>query len=366
LYVFIQSFHPENNQDLPLLIMDSILFDINQNVQDVKITAYPQDAYVFSDSVIKTQIWSGVKPYHIFGTLTIDTLEQLTINPGVIIYLHRGANIQVKGQLWSEGTFELPVTFQGDRLDKDYRDIPGQWGGIYINPGNNVHRLAWTIIRNGTTGLQIGNPNNLTPQPSIELKNVIIQNMTYACLLAYHAKIDAGNCLFANAKKYTCYLAAGGQYQFYHTTIANYYSIYDYREFNTPSLYISNYTLDSRNAPVVLNLSNTFFRNAIIYGSSNNEILFEPKADKEFDLSFDHCLIKGDSADTGESFFTTCIWNEDPAFIDYEQLNFALDTLSSAKDKGAVAWGEFYPLDLMNTSRLSDEFPDLGAYERLE
>jgi hypothetical protein len=57
----------------------------------------------------------------------------------------------------------------------------------------------------------------------------------------------------------------------------------------------------------------------------------------------------------------------DPNFIDpYEDYNYALDTLSAAKDIGKVDFAKMYPLDIQNKDRLSDEGPDLGAYERIE
>jgi hypothetical protein len=367
LYVFIQSFYPERGLDVPLYVKDSILFDVNQTVQDVKVIAYSQDVHVLNNVVIKTQTWSGIKPYLIMGTLTVDSLELLTINEGVVVYMHRGANILVKGEIAATGTFDKPVIFQGERLDKDYRDIPGQWGGIYINSGNTSHKFIWSIIRNGTTGIQIGNAQQISElTPELELKNTIIQNMTYGCLLAYHAKIDAGNCLIANAKSNTCYLSGGGQYQFNHTTIANYYSIYDTRDFYKPTLYLSNFETDVAGTPKMFDLTNTFFRNSIIYGTSVNELELSSKQDKVFDATFDFCLVRGTSQAAYSPNFANVIWNKDPKFKDYESLNFALDTLSNAKDKGDLTWSGFFPTDLKNHSRLADGKPDIGAYERIE
>lgn len=365
LYIFIQSYLPESGIDAPSLIKDSIVFQINQNIQDVKVIAYSQDVHVLNNAVIKTQTWSGIKPYLIMGTLTIDSLETLTITEGVVVYMHRGANILVKGQIQATGTYDKPVTFCGDRLDEDYNDVPGQWGGIYINPGNTSHKFIWSVIKNGTTGLQIGSKEKLNDlSPLLELQHTIIQSMAYGCLLAYHAKIEAANCLIANAKSYTCYLSAGGQYQFFHTTFANYYSVYDSRDFYNPTLYLSNYENDNTGTPKIFDLTNSFFRNSIIYGTSVNEIELQAKQDKAFDVVFENSLIRGLSDNS--SSFTKITWNKDPKFKDYEKLNFELDTLSNAKDIGEPTWSGYFPVDLKNRSRLSDGKPDLGAYERIE
>jgi len=40
--------------------------------------------------------------------------------------------------------------------------------------------------------------------------------------------------------------------------------------------------------------------------------------------------------------------------------------LSIAKDKGRIEYANLFPLDLDGMSRLSDDGPDLGAYERIE
>lgn len=365
LYIFIQSYHPENGFELPLLIKDSIIFSMDQSVQDVKVIAYSQDVYFLNNAVIKTQTWSGVKPYLITGTLTVDTLETLTITEGVVIYMHKGANILVKGQINASGSFEKPITILGDRLEDDYKDVPGQWGGIYIRPGNTNHKFIWSVIKNGTTGIQIGESKRLNDlSPSLELKNTIIQSMAYGCLLAYHAKIDAANCLIANAKTYTCYLSAGGQYQFYHTTFANYYSVYDSRDFYNPTLYLSNYESDLTETPKVFDLTNTFFRNSIVYGTSTTEVELKSKPDKAFDVLFENCLIR--NPQDNSPYFTNITWNKDPKFKDYDKLNFELDTLSNAKDIGDPIWSDYFPWDLKNRSRLSDGKPDLGAYERIE
>ncbi|HEX2936308.1 MAG TPA: hypothetical protein VHO72_13225 [Bacteroidales bacterium] len=365
LYVFIQSYLPENGIDAPLLIKDSIVFEMNQTAQNVKVIAYAQDVHVFNNASIKTQAWSGMKPYLIMGTLTVDSLETLTVTEGVVVYMHRGANILVNGQMNVTGTFDKPVTFSSDRLEEDYKDVPGQWGGIYIQPGNTSHKFIWSVIKNGTTGLQIGSPERLNDlMPSLELKNTIIQSMAYGCLLAYHAKIDAGNCLIANAKTYTCYLSAGGQYQFYHTTFANYYSVYDSRDFYNPTLYLSNYENDNTGVLKVFDLTSTFFRNSIIYGTSANEVELKSKQDKTFDILFENCLIR--KAQDNSAYFKSITWNKDPKFKDYEKLNFELDTLSNAKDIADPSWAGYFPRDLKNRPRLSDGKPDLGAYERIE
>ena len=49
-----------------------------------------------------------------------------------------------------------------------------------------------------------------------------------------------------------------------------------------------------------------------------------------------------------------------------DRYNYALDTLSAAKDIGDLDIAKLFPMDILNKDRLSDAGPDLGAYERIE
>jgi hypothetical protein len=48
------------------------------------------------------------------------------------------------------------------------------------------------------------------------------------------------------------------------------------------------------------------------------------------------------------------------------EYNYALDTLSPAQHSAAGNIALQFPYDLFGNSRLSDEGPDIGAFERLE
>jgi hypothetical protein len=105
LYVFIQMFLNSAGQDLPLFVKDSILFDTNGGQQNVKLISYAQDVHVFKDSVIQSQTWSGPKPYLIIGYVEVDTLQTLNIEPGVVIYFKRDANLFASGKIIANGNF---------------------------------------------------------------------------------------------------------------------------------------------------------------------------------------------------------------------------------------------------------------------
>jgi hypothetical protein len=50
-------------------------------------------------------------------------------------------------------------------------------------------------------------------------------------------------------------------------------------------------------------------------------------------------------------------------FKDPGEYDFRLDTLSPAINQGDTATANNWPADLLNNSRISDEGPDIGAFE---
>ena len=68
--------------------------------------------------------------------------------------------------------------------------------------------------------------------------------------------------------------------------------------------------------------------------------------------------------------FNNCFVNENPNFISTEDFDYHLDTLSPAKDRANIEIInlnlELLQFDIDQNNRLSDENPDIGAYERIE
>jgi hypothetical protein len=111
---------------------------------------------------------------------------------------------------------------------------------------------------------------------------------------------------------------------------------------------------------------NAEFRNSIIYGAQNMELLIDSYDDLQLNYLFDYCLtrINTDSLDYEEdTLFSNIINNEDPRF-DSIPVIYELDTLSPAIDAGLAGYAIEVPFDLNGNSRLDDAAPDLGALER--
>jgi hypothetical protein len=296
------------------------------------------------------------------------------VEPGTKVFFHKGAGLYVKGTIEAEGTFQNPITFLADRLEDSYENIPDQWNGIILFSGSHNNILNYCTIKNANIGLQVGTIEH-DGYASVRITNTQIQNMAYAGIFALKSKIYAYNNLVANCGFYAVALLIGGEYEFYHSTIANYWGNYSSKARSTPALTVSNVLIykDANGADVVYSgdLVKATFGNSIIYGNNLTEVDLVSNEEKEFNYLFENCIIQvPDTFKTSNKEHFNNVWKGaefDPMFIDpYVDFNFALDTLSPAKDVGKIEIGAQFPLDILNQDRMADGGPDLGAFERIE
>lgn len=374
IYIFVEVTVDPNGQALPMVVQDSIEFVTNANIQDIKLVAYGQDFELIKGETIETTTWTSEKPYLIYNYAYVDSLSTLTIEPGTRIHFHKGAGLYVKGKIEVNGTFQNPVYFMQDRLEDSYKDIPDQWNGIVLFSGSHGNVIDYANIKNANIGLQVGNIED-EGYASVELSNTKIENMAYAGIFSLKSKIYAYNDVIANCGFYAVALLVGGEYEFYHTTIANYWGNFSSRARSTSSLVISNALVidqsDGSKVTFTGDLEKATFGNSIIYGNNAKEIELGNNDESKFNYFFDHCIIQvPDTFNTSNKKHYNNVWKSvdfDPKFIDpYDNYNYALDTLSPAKDIGKEEYAKMFPLDIMNKNRTADDGPDLGAYERIE
>ena len=99
----------------------------------------------------------------------------------------------------------------------------------------------------------------------------------------------------------------------------------------------------------------------IIYGPLSTEISFQYNEDKEFNYSFNHCLIKLDpTIDTDNEYYENTIINQSPEFTDNTEGNFHLAGESPAINAGETT---FILYDIEGNSRNN---ADIGAFEFIE
>lgn len=370
LYIFVEVTVDPSGQNLPLVVKDSIEFITNMNRQDVDLVAWGQDFKLIRREVLKgTTNWTKEKPYMIYNYAFVDSSATLNIEPGTKIYFHKDAGLYVKGKVVARGTVENPIIFQGDRLEDVYANVPDQWNGVLLYSGSKNNEFKYAEIKNANIGLQVGNIEN-DGFSTVKLNNVKIQNMAYAGIFAMKSDIQASNCLVTNCGFYAVALLVGGNYEFNHCTIANYWGGYSFKARSTPSVLVSN-ILNISKIDYVGDLVKADFGNCIITGNAidGNELLLSRKQEALFNYKFDRCILQvADTFKTNNADrFINILKGVDPKFVDpYKKYNFELDTLSPAKDAGKLSIGKLFPTDLKGRDRLLDKGPDIGALERQE
>ena len=374
IYIFVEVTVDPTGNNSPMVVKDSIEFATNATLQDVNLVAWGQDFHLIKDARLKTTTWTADKPYLVYNYAYVDSGEVLTIDPGAKVYFHDKAGLFVRGKINALGAYEQPIVFQGDRLEDVYKDVPDQWNGLLLFSGSHDNVFDHVEIKNANIGLQVGNIED-DGFASVTLSNTKIYNHAYAGIFALKSKIKADNCLITNCGFYAAALLVGGDYEFYHSTIANYWGGYTRTTRSTASLVLSNLLIIDQSSggsvSYVGDLTNAKFANSIITGniSNGNELELGRSTEAAFNFNFDHCLMQlSDTFNISDTDnFSSILRGIDPKFKDpYENLDFELDTLSPAKDVGLKSIGDQYPFDLLNQSRTSDAGPDLGAYERVE
>ena len=369
IYIFVEATLDPNNADSLLVVQDSILFNVNGNMQDVDLIAWGQDMHFINGEIIGTETWVNDKPYLVFNSMLVDTSEILTIEEGVMIHFHRNSRLYVAGTIIVSGSPDHPVIFQGDRLEELYKDIPGQWDGIWMLPGSHDNHFDYAIIRNAVIGLEADTLASLT-SPTLSISNSIIENMSHIGIYALGTTIEASNCVISKCGQASVALLIGGEYSFYHCTIANYWGG-GFSNRTSPALFMKNYYPDIYGGIQIREIDRAYFGNCIIYGNREFEIEIDKHPQGELNYRFENCIIKIDpGADeydlTDQEHFIRILNLEDPRFIDPVGLDYQLDTLSPAKDAAWMDVSALYPTDLNGNSRLLDAGPDIGAYERVE
>jgi hypothetical protein len=374
LFVFVEVTIDPGGIDAPFVVADSIIFYTRETTQTIKLIAYGQDVVVIRKERLNTQTFKQGKPYLIYEYALVDSLQQLTIEAGARLHFHKDASLIVQGTLVANGTAENPIVIEGDRLEKFYSDIPGQWGFVQFLPGSKNNQLHYTTIRNGIMGIRADSIGNGDDAPLI-IANCKFEHISSVGLLAESSKIVAYNTLFADCGLHSVALTIGGHYEFYHCTMANYFKEEWFGIRSTPALLLNNYYTDAQRNTVIVPLKKALFANCIIYGRDYIEIGFDLKSTNEeaeaheINYCFDHSLIKVNTktVDTSDSRrFISVITDKSPSFINTDKYDYRLDTLSAAQNAGKREYGLLYPTDILKINRTIDAAPDLGIYERVD
>lgn len=376
LFVFIQvSVNP--NQSAPLLVKDSVVFETNGNIQDVKLTAIGQDVYLHKPNIFPT---NGLPPYSILGREGVDTTLPndkphlffglsvidsdciLTIQAGTRLHFNNQAILWVyqDGTLNVQGAMGNEVIFEGARLEPEYKDVAGQWGKIWLSKGSKSNVIDWAIIKNGSIGIQMDSVVTFA-EPTLKLSNTIIKNMASAALYGQGAHLWSSNCLFTNCGINIAALTVGGSYKFEQCTFANFWKD---GQRSTPLLLLKNFYLtEDQKLYVIRNLDSAYFGNCIFDGSLPEEIGLDSSLyGGVFSYKFENCIVKTERNTANGRYYKDVIKNGFSNFKDAAKNDYRLNAGSSAIDKG---YPNLISLDLRKQVRPNPStfIPDIGAYE---
>jgi hypothetical protein len=380
LFIFVEVTVDPNSVLSPFVVEEKILFSTNGNNQDVQLIAWGQNAHYFTpknfvsglpnfscldgdcgngNAPINTT-WINDKPYVIYGFLVVDSLDVLNIDPGVRIHLHNSGGLWVykDGNIQVNGTLADPVTFQGTRLEAAWQDISGQWDRIWINEGSLDNVMNYAIIKNAFVGLQVEtlpfNPSAPTSTNKLILNECVIQNSAAVGILATNYLINTTNSIISRSGQFNLLIRGGGEYQFNHTTIANYW---DESTRETPAVLIQNYYTDINGATQVRNLDSCNFYNTILHGDLDIEFETDVIAPGVVNFKFQNAIIKTTLSTSGANY-NNIIQNPSGLFVDFTTNNYHLSGGSAAINAGfASSVISDYDGVLRNNP------PDLGAYE---
>jgi hypothetical protein len=357
IFLFIRVTVDPNNQNTPFVVADSILFSTNGNNQQVKLVAWGQNAFFYKNTHLSGDLfWDSLKAHVIYGALKIDSGSSLTLMPGTKIFFHQKSALVFSGtsRMLAYGTMDHPVRFAGDRLDPYYRDLPGQWEGIFFEKGSSGNEISYGFIKNGKSGIGLFS-GGVAAGVDLRLDNTIIQNMSGDGLYAESSSVVSTNCVIGNCGGAAIGIAGGGSYDFRQLTIGNYWGV---SVRTSPSLYLSNFTYDTLGNRIPWPLTKAYFGNAIVYGNGGEELMYDTVGSVPFEYFFDHALLKTGKDPGDPMHYSSCFTNQDPKFINPQQFDYRIDSISPAIGKG-IPMG--VPFDIRGESR--GETPDLGAFE---
>lgn len=387
MYVFAEVTIDPNDDASPFVVDENVLFETNGNVQKVVLEAFGQNAnYIPSRFGAGGAVgfgcnggeivWDDPRPYVIYGVVVIDSCT-LRLPKGTRVYVHGGLGKFIdddgltqryndgfiafsgQGKLIVEGTKDEPVIFEGDRLEPEFAEDPGQWTGLWLQSGTTGHSINHCIVRNSIIGIRVDSAADLT------LRNTQIYNTASSGLIGIHAKIRAENCLFHSNTGYGIQLEYGGDYDFKYCTVGSY-------GVDGEALRMGNaLCLDETCGLFAANKLLARFQNCILMGSRSDQItLFDRLEDPaQFDYEFKNCIVRVKDLikPTGFPDFPDhcqpCIFADaqDTIFVNVNQYDFHLDTLHSIANRYAIP---VPGIDQDLDGKVRDVLvPDAGCYE---
>ena len=318
-------------------------------------------------------IWKNDKPYVVYGYALVPDNETLIVTSGARVHFHANSGLIIakNGTLKINGLpsatndpedLSKEVIFEGDRLEPDFSEVPGQWTAI-INfstlPNNVIEHLT---LKNASVGI-LSNNLALTTDNSFTkftIKDSQIYNCSNFGILGRTAQITADNLVVNNSGQANIAATYGGTYNFTNCTFNN-----NWNSSKQAAVILNDY-LETVTAYLVKPTTVTL-TNCIVYGSNSTEISLEKKG-TSFTTTFTNCLFKVN--DLSSALIANPLYdsirleqngnkkNTNPKFknIDKNQMWPTEDLFAKVAPAAAS------PFDILNKPRNSTN-TNIGAYQ---
>jgi len=379
LFCFVEVTVNPQDSDSPFVIDDQIVFTLESGVrQMVNLQAWGQDVIVLKDyKITEDETLTANRPYLIEGVLTIDSLAELTIEPGASLYFHAGSFIDCYGSIYADGA-EGAITFRGDRTDRilpylPYDRLDNQWLGICLNLQSHDNYFNNVDIHGGSYGI-VGT-DTATTEIKLEMYNSVVHNVGGNGLHLTNCLATVANTQISNCRG-NCVELFGGKYQFSFCTIAQ-FCPWTAERGNAFVFYNALVSPDDKKT-YYLPLEMLNVTNCLVTGYDGDEVYgtpLEPTASLQpvFNFQFQNCLLTTKISEGYESYFKDCVLTEEGGdtktnFRTIDTYNyiydFRLSESSQARGIGTSADGilDDYPADRLGVER-SASAVDAGCYQ---
>lgn len=402
LWIFLEVTVDPSAASSPFIIEDELRFNTNGNEQRVSLIAWGQNAHFHvglnglvagQDGLFEplpgynplpscNEVWTNDLPHVVYGIVRVEPGCSLTIEEGTQVYVHeRGGLWVVQSTLNVEGELGNEVFFQGDRLEANYKDVPGQWGieidfqfqseygveevtaqrgGIWLFGGVEC-AMNYAVLKDGTIGLQV-DTTGTDLGPALDIRNTIIHNMSAYGLYAQGGTIEGYNNLFYDCGQSTAAFTLGGAYKMDHCTFTNYWAE-GVRQ--SPSVLFTDWYEDINGNIQVRSLEGSSFNNCIFWGNNYNLTDFDELVVSLLNPPASP-FIRFSAVDVQDPEFPVEILEATltditPPFSSTSERDFHLSSNNSLWDGGASQFS--IGLDLDGLPRAIGQ-PDMGCFER--
>lgn len=358
IYIFIEAYIDEMEENEPTLIEDLLEFETNGKSQHVLLSAWGQDVIRLSgDTISRNRRFTADKPYLIYDTVFVSERATLTIDPGATLLFHDKAAMRCAGKMLANGTAEEPITFRGDRLDRivgstSFDIMSGQWGGIIFTPPTMGNVLKHVVMKGSTIGMHCSADGDTT-HCALKLVNCVLTNSKTTCLATATCYVQAIGTEISDAAEEVAYFA-GGKVMASQCTFTNNYL------FKVPSFPIVNvFDVEYNNGTI--GKIKAYFDNCIIHGLSSE--INEGELD-DFDVYLRYCLLKSHGND--DAHFINCVWDADPCFLTVRDDHYFDYRLGNESDAIGMGNPALCPAearyDRYGNDRRANGAIDIGAY----